>query len=161
MTSSNGNFSELLAMCAQRPVTRSFGVFFDLRLNKRLGEQWWGWWFETPSFPLLCHCDVTHQLWNSVTCGREKLCYWIFLTKHTSHLFIQPLTIWNIDDHIYGTYFTYCIRIFSPCSCAFSLLELSRFPDDYVGMGNIPRCDVTMAIPTTGHFLHRRCIIYG
>ena len=32
----------------QRPVTRSFDVFFDLRLNKRLSKQPWGWWFETP-----------------------------------------------------------------------------------------------------------------
>ena len=29
----------------QRPVTRSFDVFFDLRLNKRLSKQSWGWWF--------------------------------------------------------------------------------------------------------------------
>ena len=29
---------------AQRPVTRSFDVFFDLRLNKRLSKQSWGWW---------------------------------------------------------------------------------------------------------------------
>ena len=28
------------------PVTRSFDVFFDLRLNKRLSKQSWGWWFE-------------------------------------------------------------------------------------------------------------------
>ena len=28
---------------AQRPVTRSFDVFFDLRLNKRLSKQWWSW----------------------------------------------------------------------------------------------------------------------
>ena len=45
MTSSNGIFSVLLALCegnspvtgefpSQRPVTRSFDVFFDLRLNK-------------------------------------------------------------------------------------------------------------------------------
>ena len=27
----------------QRPVTRSFDVFFDLRLNKRLSKQPWGW----------------------------------------------------------------------------------------------------------------------
>ena len=27
---------------AQRPVTRSFDVFFDLRLNKRLSKQSWG-----------------------------------------------------------------------------------------------------------------------
>ena len=43
---------------AQRPVTRSFDVFFDLRLNKRLSKQSWGWWFETPSSPLWRHCNV-------------------------------------------------------------------------------------------------------
>ena len=56
-------FSALLALCAgnspvtgelptQRPVTRSFDVFFDLRLNKRLSKQSRGWWFETQSRPL-------------------------------------------------------------------------------------------------------------
>ena len=30
-------------------------VFFDLRLNKRLSEQWWGWWLETPPGPLWRH----------------------------------------------------------------------------------------------------------
>ena len=50
-------FSALLALCAGNspvtgPVTRSFDVFFDLRLYKRLSKQWWGWWFETPSRPL-------------------------------------------------------------------------------------------------------------
>ena len=53
MTSSNGNISALLAFTgefpAQRPVTRSFDVFFDLRLNKPLSKQSWGWSFETPS----------------------------------------------------------------------------------------------------------------
>ena len=29
----------------QRPVTRSFDVFFNLCLNKRLSKQSWGWWF--------------------------------------------------------------------------------------------------------------------
>ena len=37
---------------AQRPMTRSFDVFFDLRLNKPLSKQSWGWWFETLSRPL-------------------------------------------------------------------------------------------------------------
>ena len=63
-------FSALLALCAgnspspvpgefltQRPVTRSFDVFIDLRLNKRLSKQSWGWWFETPSHSLWCHCN--------------------------------------------------------------------------------------------------------
>ena len=43
---------------AQMPVTRSFDVFFDLRLNKRLSKQSWGRWFETPSCPLWRHCNV-------------------------------------------------------------------------------------------------------
>ena len=41
----------------QRPVTRSFYVFFDLRLNKRLSKQPWGWWFETPSWSLWLQCN--------------------------------------------------------------------------------------------------------
>ena len=59
-------FSVLLTICAgnspvpdefptQRPVTRSFDVFFDLRPNKRLSKQSWGWWFDTPSRPLWRH----------------------------------------------------------------------------------------------------------
>ena len=62
-------FSALLAICAgnstvagefpaQRPVTRSFNVYFYLRLNKRLSKQWWGWWFEMPSQPLWRHCSA-------------------------------------------------------------------------------------------------------
>ena len=62
-------FSVLLALCAgnspvtdefpsQRPVTRSFDVFIDLRLNKRLCKQSWHRWFETPSRSLLRHCDI-------------------------------------------------------------------------------------------------------
>ena len=69
MTSSNGKFSALLAICAgnspvtgefpaQRSVTRSFDVFFDLRLNKRFSKQRRSWWFETPSRPLWRHCNV-------------------------------------------------------------------------------------------------------
>ena len=42
---------------AQRPVMRSFDVLFDLRLNKRLSKQSWGWWFQTPSHPLWCQCN--------------------------------------------------------------------------------------------------------
>ena len=61
-------FSALLAICAgnspvtgeflaQRPVTRSFDVFFDLRLNERLSKQLWGWWFDLRRHH--AHYDVT------------------------------------------------------------------------------------------------------
>ena len=47
----------------QRPVTRSFDVFFDLRPNERLSKQPWGWWFETLSCSLWRHCNVdTYQV---------------------------------------------------------------------------------------------------
>ena len=37
---------------------RSFDVFLDLHPNERLSNQWWGWWFETPSWPLWRHVNV-------------------------------------------------------------------------------------------------------
>ena len=70
-------FSALLAVCAgnspvagdfpaQRPVTRSFDVFLDLRLNKRLRKQLWGRWFESLSCPLWRHCNVRFVLNDSM-----------------------------------------------------------------------------------------------
>ena len=67
MTSST--FSASLAFCtgnspvtgelpSQRPVTRSFDVFFDLRLNKRLSKQSIRWWFETPTRSLWRHRNI-------------------------------------------------------------------------------------------------------
>ena len=43
---------------AQRPVTRGFDVFFDLRLNQQLSTRWRRWWFETPSWSLWRHCNA-------------------------------------------------------------------------------------------------------
>ena len=65
-------FSALLAICVgnspvpgefptQRPVTRNFGVFFDLSPNKLLSKQSCGWWFETPSHPLWRHRNVVSE----------------------------------------------------------------------------------------------------
>ena len=76
MTSSNGNMFHVTGFCAgnlpvtagnspvtgefpsHRPVTRSFHVFFYLRLNKRLSKQSRRRWFETPSRSLWRHCNV-------------------------------------------------------------------------------------------------------
>ena len=70
-------FSALLALCAgnspvtgefpsQRPVTRSFDVFFHLCLNKQLSKQTWGWRFEPPSRPLWRHCNVSRKFYGYV-----------------------------------------------------------------------------------------------
>ena len=66
--------SALLAICAgnspvtgefptQRPVTRSFDVYFDLRPNERLSKQSWGWWFETLSRSLWRHHNALWYTW--------------------------------------------------------------------------------------------------
>ena len=78
-----GTFSALLALCAgnspitgefptQRPVTRSFDVFFDLRLNKWLSKQSRGWWFETPLCPLWRHRNDSVPTWP--TCDQVMAC---------------------------------------------------------------------------------------
>ena len=63
-------FSALLALCAENsPVPVTFPhrgqwrgalmFFFDLRLNKRLNKQPWGWRFEMPSWSLWRRCNGT------------------------------------------------------------------------------------------------------
>ena len=80
-------FSGLLAICAgnspvagefpaQRPVTQSFDIFFDLRLNKRLSEQSWGWWFDTLSRPLCRLCNVVRD--SHVTSHHIPKSAWIY-----------------------------------------------------------------------------------
>ena len=52
------------------PVTRSFGVSFDLHLNKRLSKQSRRQWDDTPSHSLWRHCNATelkYGLWNLYT----------------------------------------------------------------------------------------------
>ena len=69
MTSSNGNIFRATGHLSGEftghrwiPRTkagdRSFDVFFDLRLHKRLSKQWRGWWFESPSRSLWRHSNV-------------------------------------------------------------------------------------------------------
>ena len=68
MTSSNGSVFRVTGLCernplvtggfpSQRPVTRSFNVFFDLRWNKRFSKQPKRRWFETPSRSVWRHCN--------------------------------------------------------------------------------------------------------
>ena len=89
MTSSNGNISRVTGhLCGgipvtvefptQRQVTRSFNVFFDLRLNKWLSNQSWGWWFEIRLHPLRRQCnDITKwHVGNSVYRGVSDMTTW-------------------------------------------------------------------------------------
>ena len=103
-------FSALLAICAgnspvtgefhaQRPVTRSFDVFFDLRLNKRLSKQSWGWWFETPSHPLWRHCNGLINFYKT-TSFSHGWC-WLFCFFFVVDMFnMNHVTIYNYENLI-------------------------------------------------------------
>ena len=106
-------FSALLAIYAgnspvpgefptQRPVTRSFGVYFDLSPNKRLSKQSWGWWFETPSCSLWRHRNENFPdskvhganmgpIWGRQNPGESHVgpmnfAIWVVITKPTAHV---------------------------------------------------------------------------
>ena len=98
-TSSNGNIFRVTGpLCGeftgpgefptQRPVTRSFDVFFDMRPNKRLSKQSWGWWFETPSLSLLRHR-------NGIWAGQDDVVKW----KRFPHYrpFMREIHKWQVD----------------------------------------------------------------
>ena len=79
-------FSALLALFAgnspvtdefhsQRPMTRSFDVFFYLRRDKRLSKHPRGWWFATPSPSLWRHCNISGVFESRRNRGRRENIY--------------------------------------------------------------------------------------
>ena len=84
MTSSNGNiFCVTGPLCVSpvtgefpspRPVTRSFDVFFDLRLSKRMSKQWRRRWFDTPSHSLWRHCNGAESAHGAADRHCLKIC---------------------------------------------------------------------------------------
>ena len=100
MTASNGNIFRVTGpLCGeftgpgefptQRPVTRSFDIFFDLRLNKRLSKQPRGWWFETQSWSLWRHCNAMLRV-NQLLSNQYLVVYfpsmgwWCHVSSHIS-----------------------------------------------------------------------------
>ena len=100
-------FSALLAICAgnspvtgefptQRPVTRFFDVYFDLRPKERLSKQSWGWWFETLSSPLWRH---RNDHWPF---GRESSGHQPTQTAHNVELlyFLCCWPAWSVNSRV-------------------------------------------------------------
>ena len=129
-----GTFSGSLAICTgnspvtgefptQRPVTRSFDVFVDLRLNKRLSKQSCGWWFETPSCPLWRHRNdkiYTKQKYFKSTKAKKTLTLirsfrvdiWPTTTTRQSNSFDWngALSIYKYDTSLWHMF---CLSLFS------------------------------------------------
>ena len=99
-----GTFSALLALGAgnspvtgefpwQRTVTRSFDIFFDLRLSKRLTKQSWGWWLETLSFSLRRH-------FNAYEMSRMREVFCIFFLLNCSQQFHFHAVLYDTTSRI-------------------------------------------------------------
>ena len=113
-----GTFSALLTLCAgnspgtgefpaQRPVTWSFDVFFDLRLNKRLSKQCWGWWVETPSRSLWRHSNEEKRshsavcLWDALGVrGLSCIVKIMVLVIYTTYVYICQVIKSYDTDHL-------------------------------------------------------------
>ena len=102
-----GEFTGHRWIPSTKPVTRSFDIFFDLRLNKRLSKQWWGWWFETPSHRLRRHCIVLVQL---------SLCFFKFQSLHL--YFMERVIVAMIQG---------CCAILDICPELTSNLNLAKY----------------------------------
>ena len=100
-------FSALLAFCAgnspvtgesssQRPVTQSFDVFFDLRLNKCLSKQPRRQWFETPLCSLWRHCNDHTLPFRSTGCwDTERQCWCCDFACHVINSLWPSDSIWR------------------------------------------------------------------
>ena len=85
MTSSHGNIFRVTGhLCGEFNGPGEFPTnkgqwrgalmfFFDLRLNKRLSKQPWGWWYEALSRPLWRHRNATFDRNSSFTSQTVKL----------------------------------------------------------------------------------------
>ena len=119
-------FSASLAICAgnslvpgefpaQRPVTRSFDVFFDLRLNKRFSKQSWCWWFETLSRPLWRHCNGSYC--NSAALDTQTM----NSQRYETHLDSLPSAVKN---HIHYHDVTLTLSDLTGCHVQLAILSL-------------------------------------
>ena len=104
-------FSALLAIYAgdspvpgefptQRPVTRSFDVYFDLHPNRWLSKQSWGWWFETLSCSLWRHRNYTYSSVDVTDIGTIIRSFESERNNHETYgytysMYIQETFIWQ------------------------------------------------------------------
>ena len=94
-----GNSRVTSEVPSQRPVIRSFDVFFDLCLNKWLSKQSIRWWFQTPALWRHCNGIFKEKKWRvikwiliAVVCSESKIIsllpqrYYIILLRTGSEM---------------------------------------------------------------------------
>ena len=118
MTSSNGNIFRVTGpLCreftgpgefpTQRPVTRSFDVFFDRRLNKRSSKQPRSWWLETLSCSLWRQSNDCNWVGSQLTPFCRYMPHVILFSPR-----FQIRASWPYLSIIYSTIsWTHCIMV--------------------------------------------------
>ena len=159
MTSSNGNIFRITGpLCgeftgpgefpARRPMTRSFDVFFDLRPNKRLSKQPWGWWFETPSWSSLRHCNEYNDSydkdktvswtsyisgWNSYNCTTEAS----YSSDLRWRVTVVSLEMWPGNIRLISTY----MKHINVCFCEIIQYIIPSLSYILIQIGYVERMD--------------------
>ena len=137
-------FSALLAICAenspvpgefpaQRPVTRSFDVYFDLRPKERLSKQWWGWWFETLSRSLWRHRNVKKSILPNVCLPLYNPWYDPVVAYTSSFVIINTVTTYTRaieGDQTLLNKKTFCDEMYSRSGCTFSVIHYALYQMD-------------------------------
>ena len=186
MTSSNGNIFRITGLlCGEftghrwiprkKPVSQSFDVFFDLRLNKRLSKQSRGWWYETPSCSLWRHCyslkPAVEKDWICKQWADVLTFKWFFYLRRVYLKYIQAKAQnwikWNysrrvciesviftslrIKSHFNSSKasdwmgYTECFRHFDYHFHRYSVLEMDPTVIIFLGRTGLP---ITLCLPT-------------
>ena len=139
MTLSNGNIFRVTGpFCGKFTghrwihLTKASGVFFDLRLNKRLSKKSWGWWFKTPSCALWRHRNVWGvTVARYVTTVRRSFVRW-----HTPHHhcagFVKLLThTVRYPPELVNTSWVYSVESVSERHCVFLIIFFTTYEAVY------------------------------
>ena len=160
-------FSTLLDICAgnspvtgefspQRLVTLSFDIFFDLRLNKQLCKQSWGWWFDTLPCPLWCHCNDVFYASKSI---KNNIDIW---KSHGGHLDLNMPSYRYMTSHYTDKAVSRSSYLYDGIPCLEAIMSWCAWMSGYsvtVAWGNVlllkwkPVCCKEYQKPLLVHFL--------
>ena len=82
------------------PVTRSFDVFFDVHLIKRLSKQSWGWLIETPPCSLWRHFNA-HKHSNSPDISHSFTRRWIHTIARQLSFIFKGINLSPSHSHLF------------------------------------------------------------
>ena len=168
-----GNPSVIGGFPSQRPVTQSFDIFFDLRLNKRLNKQSGRRWFEThrDHHDVIVIISYDLNIWPRIVVG---CCIWNFVCNSDLCWFPCCKSGWVVQTRQwnYTQYPLYDVHI---CPCGQTMpslcylvstvranaskrnVNLSKCTDWPMKLDSIPRSKISLSL--SGQTMVRLCCL--